>query len=244
MVRYILSGLFVWIVSGFIAFIVVALAFVTLGKSREWSRKSLIAPMARFFLRQAKINLEVSSRISIPESPCIYISNHTSAIDIFAVGALSLSRCRYFLSKSTLVHLPLTLLALSLGVHYLPDQSKQAARKEIFQKAASYLKKSGESIFLTPEGQRVTSGSIGHFNKGAFHLALELKLPIVCLYIECRDPLNNRHYGLLGPATCDVTFFDLIPPSFVAVGEESINDLRELVFNKYLGFHNDRANQY
>jgi len=38
-------------------------------------------------------------------------------------------------------------------------------------------------VYLSPEGERVTTGEIGHFNKGAFHLATDLKLPIVPFFI-------------------------------------------------------------
>ena len=35
-----------------------------------------------------------------------------------------------------------------------------------------------------PEGERITTGRIGHFNKGAFHLATALRAPIVPLFIR------------------------------------------------------------
>jgi 1-acyl-sn-glycerol-3-phosphate acyltransferase len=46
------------------------------------------------------------------------------------------------------------------------------------------LRRTGESVYLSPEGERVVTGKIGHFNKGAFHLATALHAPIVPMYIR------------------------------------------------------------
>ncbi|MGH8694811.1 MAG: lysophospholipid acyltransferase family protein, partial [Burkholderiales bacterium] len=56
-------------------------------------------------------------------------------------------------------------------------------RTRIFQAAERTLQRTGESVYVSPEGERVTTGSIGHFNKGAFHLATQLGVPIVPFYI-------------------------------------------------------------
>src|SRR5204863_10179881 len=56
-------------------------------------------------------------------------------------------------------------------------------RKRICERAARRLRRSGESVYLSPEGERVTTGKIGPFNKGAFHLAADLGAPIVPLFI-------------------------------------------------------------
>jgi 1-acyl-sn-glycerol-3-phosphate acyltransferase len=46
------------------------------------------------------------------------------------------------------------------------------------------LERTGESVYLSPEGERVTGGRVGHFNKGAFHLATDLHAPIVPLFLR------------------------------------------------------------
>ena len=50
--------------------------------------------------------------------------------------------------------------------------------------AGDVLRRTGESVYLSPEGGRITSGEIGHFNKGAFHLATVLRAPIVPMYFH------------------------------------------------------------
>ena len=50
-------------------------------------------------------------------------------------------------------------------------------------RARPTLKRTRESVYLSPEGERVTTGTVGHFNKGAFHLATELHAPIVPMFL-------------------------------------------------------------
>jgi 1-acyl-sn-glycerol-3-phosphate acyltransferase len=70
-----------------------------------------------------------------------------------------------------------------IGVFWTVPQEYRQKRRAIFERAARALKRSGESVYLSPEGERITDGTIGPFNKGAFHLATDLRAPIVPLYI-------------------------------------------------------------
>ena len=45
-------------------------------------------------------------------------------------------------------------------------------------------------MFLSPEGSRIDTGEIGHFNKGAFHLATNLQAPILPIYIAIPKDIN------------------------------------------------------
>ena len=58
---------------------------------------------------------------------------------------------------------------------------------------AGILRRTGQSVFLSPEGTRVRTGEIGPFNKGAFHLAGDLGAPLLPLYIAVPLPPSARH---------------------------------------------------
>ena len=45
-------------------------------------------------------------------------------------------------------------------------------------------------MYLSPEGMRVTTGEIGHFNKGSFHLATSLHAQIVPIYFAIPREIN------------------------------------------------------
>jgi 1-acyl-sn-glycerol-3-phosphate acyltransferase len=138
---------------------------------------------ARTILRVYGIRLAMHGRDVIPEGQVVYVSNHTSTIDLFALTALDLPNTRFFMSGFLRWYGPLGVLAMLMGTFFTVPQPFQAERRRRFAAAARALRETGESVYLSPEGARITTGEIGHFNKGAFHLAASLGAPIVPLYI-------------------------------------------------------------
>src|SRR5437588_187087 len=82
-------------------------------------------------------------------------------------------RCR-----SLRVVLPFAVIAYLAGTFWTPQQRYPQRRTRLFQYAASVLRRTGESVFLTPEGQ-----ACWVFNKGAFHLATSLEVPLAPILI-------------------------------------------------------------
>ena len=118
-----------------------------------------------------------------PTTQTIYISNHTSTLDLFVLVALGLPNCRFFLSGFLKKIMPLGVISWMMGTFFTVPQDRPAERTRIFQRAERILRRTGESVYLSPEGARITTGQIGHFNKGAFHLATNLHVPIVPFFI-------------------------------------------------------------
>ena len=155
----------------------------TLFCARRLYREVLARGLARAILGIWRIRVVVHPDRSWPESQTIYISNHTSTIDLFVLVALGLPRTRFFLSGFVRKLLPLGVISTLMGTFHTPLQADRAARVRCFQAAERRLRRTGDSVYLSPEGERVTTGAIGPFNKGAFHLATSLGVPIVPLYI-------------------------------------------------------------
>jgi putative phosphoserine phosphatase/1-acylglycerol-3-phosphate O-acyltransferase len=130
------------------------------------------------------IRVVVRSPQPLPRRQTIYISNHTSTLDLFVLAALGLPRCRFFLSGFLRKYIPLGVTAWMMGTFFTVPQDRPDERRRIFAAAERELRRTGESVYLSPEGGRITTGRIGHFNKGAFHLATALHAPIVPLYFE------------------------------------------------------------
>ncbi len=83
-----------------------------------------------------------------------------------------------------------------MGTFFTVPQDRPEERRRIFAGAGRVLRRTGESVYLSPEGGRITTGEIGHFNKGAFHLATSLRAPIVPLYFEIpRDVDPGRGFN-------------------------------------------------
>ena len=119
-----------------------------------------------------------------PRTQTVYVSNHTSSLDLFILVALGLPNTRFFLSGFLRKWIPLGFIASMMGTFFTVPQDRPDERRRIFTRAGEVLRRTGESVYLSPEGGRITTGDIGHFNKGAFHLATVLRAPIVPLYFH------------------------------------------------------------
>ena len=183
-IRTLLKVLISTIVLTLWSLLMLAVAFITLFRARRLYNEYLAKWLAKFILWQWNIDVIVHHKGELPRGQVIYISNHSSTIDIFAVISLGLVRCRYFLFGPLRRIVPLGIIATVMGTFFTCPQTQTEKRVRVFQRADRILRKTGESVYLTPEGMRVTTGDIGHFNKGAFHLATSLKAPIVPFFIQ------------------------------------------------------------
>ena len=158
-------------------------ATATLFQARRFYSERIATPFAHLVLAVWGIHVELKQTQPFPLTQVVYISNHTSTLDMFVLLSLGLPNARFFLSGYLRKLLPLGLIGYLIGIFWTVDQKFPEKRTRIFKRAAATLKRTGESVYLSPEGKRVLTGEIGHFNKGSFHLATFLKAPIVPLHI-------------------------------------------------------------
>lgn len=163
------------------AALVLPLAAITLFRARRLYAAYTTA-LAQGLLRLWGVQLELHGALPSGERQVVYISNHSSTIDLFVLVALGLPDTRFFLSGFLQKVVPLGVLARLMGTFFTVPQDRPEERRRIFARAAAVLATTGESVYLSPEGARITTGEIGHFNKGAFHMAAALRAPIVPLY--------------------------------------------------------------
>ena len=172
------------------ALLMLGVALLTLFRCRRLYSERLATPFGRLVLRIWGISLVVHPHLPFPPRQLVFISNHTSTIDLFALIAMGLPNTRFFLSGFLRKLLPLGLIGYLIGIFWTVPQDFPERRRRIFQRAERVLRRSGESVYLSPEGQRITTGFIGPFNKGAFHLATALRAPIVPLFIFVPRDIN------------------------------------------------------
>ena len=125
--------------------------------------------------------------------------------------ALGLPNCRFFLSGFLRKVVPLGIISSMMGTFFTVPQDRPAERARIFQRAERILRRTRESVYLSPEGGRITTGEIGHFNKGAFHLATNLRVPIVPLYFHIPRSMNPGRGYDARPGTVTVHVLPAIP---------------------------------
>ena len=147
-------------------------------QTRRFYTEVLARGLSRIALGFYGVRIIEHRDFPFPSRQTVYISNHTSALDMFVLIALGFPNCRYFLSGFLRSMLPLWIIGWMIGIFWTAPQSQGKQRTMIFQSADRLLRKTGESVFLTPEGQVTWV-----YNRGAFHLATSLKAPILPIYI-------------------------------------------------------------
>ncbi len=194
------------------ALLTVAVATVTLFQARRFYAESMIAPMARIALWSVGIRYVVHQDRPLPDRQAVYIANHASSIDIFLLTAMGLPNTRFFLSGILRTRLPpIGLFGYLAGVFWTVPQCFPERRVKIFERAERVLRQTGESVFLSPEGNLGEIGIIGPFNKGAFHLATNLAAPIVPIYIAIPREIDPGWSYDFRPGVVDIYFQPPVP---------------------------------
>ncbi len=200
-----------WLLMSLFALLMLAVATITLFRLRRFYSESMATPLAHLILKLWGIRMRLHQPSPFPRRQVVFISNHTSTIDLFVLIALKLPNTRFFLSGFLRKWLPLGLIGYLVGNFWTVPQEFPEQRRKIFQRAATTLLRSKESVYLSPEGERITSGEIGHFNKGAFHLAISLQAPIVPIFIAIPPSINPGRGLAAGAGVIDVYVHEAIP---------------------------------
>jgi 1-acyl-sn-glycerol-3-phosphate acyltransferase len=112
----------------------------------------------------------------------VFVSNHQGAYDIFLIYGFIGQPIKWVM-KQSLRKIPFVGKACEeAGFIFVDSSSPQAAAKTITD--AEEKLKNGVSIIIFPEGSRTRTGKMGKFKKGAYQMALDLKLPIVPITIN------------------------------------------------------------
>jgi len=115
-------------------------------------------------------------------SASVLLSNHVSLLDIPAVCATWPGRVR-FVAKQELRKVPAFGSAMaSAGIVFVDRSNREKAIEQL--KAARELLEDGTSLWISAEGGRSRDGRLHPFKKGGFHVALDLRVPIVPVWIQ------------------------------------------------------------
>jgi len=131
----------------------------------------------RVALRLASVRVRFEGLENIPQGPCVFVANHTSAIDPPAL-IVAMPRRISILVKRELFRVPIFGAVMSL-VQFVPvDRADREASSGSVDLAVRYLAE-GLSFLVYPEGTRSPDGRLGVFKKGAFILAIRAGAPVV-----------------------------------------------------------------
>ncbi len=228
-----LAATFIFLTFGAIAMLIVAIPTCSL------ARRFYSEVMARWLGEAALRIWGVRYRVHGAPQPAniqtIYVSNHTSTLDLFVLIALGLPRTRFFLSGFLKWMPPTGIIGTLIRIFWTVPQEYPTKRVEIFKRADRILRETGDSVYLSPEGMRITTGEIGHFNKGSFHLATSLHARIVPIYFAIPNEMNPGMGYDAKPGMIDVYFLPPIDTSYWVVADLERN--RDAVHDLFVRVH-------
>jgi len=142
-------------------------------------------------LRGTGITVRVVGREHLdPGTPCVYMSNHASVIDIWAILAEIPGTIR-FVYKKGMDWIPLMGLALRAAKHLPIDRHNRSRAFSMFDRAAGMIRR-GFSAVVFPEGTRSRDGRLKPFRKGSFVLAISAGAPVIPVFCENTYELMPR----------------------------------------------------
>ncbi len=163
----------------------------------------------------------------IPHESYMFCPNHTSAIDILLM--LSITKNPFvFLGKKELANIPV------FGYVYkrtciLVDRNNVKSRRTAFKEAQKRLEK-GLSICIFPEGKVPDDESIilDEFQKGAFRLAIDFKIPVVPItFYDCKKRFSYTFFSG-SPGVLRVKMHRFLKTD--TLNQKDINSLKEKTF--------------
>jgi putative phosphoserine phosphatase/1-acylglycerol-3-phosphate O-acyltransferase len=125
--------------------------------------------------------------------PAVFVFNHQSAIDTLLLCRV-LRRDFVGVGKKEIASYPLLgRLFRYVGTVFV-DRGSTSSAIHALDAAVDALRE-GFSVAIAPEGTRSNTARLGRFKKGAFHLAMRAKVPVVpIVFVNALDALPRQGY--------------------------------------------------
>ncbi len=134
--------------------------------------------------------------------PAVFVFNHQSGIDVLLLCKL-LRRDIVGVAKQELRRNPLFGPAFALAGTVFVDRFDHRQAIKAVHPAVDALRR-GLSVVIAPEGTRSPTPRLGHFKKGAFHLAMAARVPIVPIVFRNALDVLPKNALVLHPGTVEV----------------------------------------
>lgn len=141
-------------------------------------------------LATAGIKVRMEGLDRIPSPPYIFMCNHQSALDIYALLS-SLPLSFRWIAKHSLFRIPFLGWAMARAGHISIDRGNAREALKAIDEAARKIRE-GLNIVMFPEGTRSPDGTLLPFKKGGFALALRAGVPVVPVGIEGTSRLQPK----------------------------------------------------
>lgn len=190
------------------------------------------------FSRLTYIRYDLIGRENIqPKTSYIFVSNHTSFLDIPGVRLLIPGEFRP-IAKRELLKIPVFGLIVKAAT-VVVDRSNAQSRKQSMDKLREILK-GGISILVFAEGtQNRTKEIFQPFKDGAFRIAVDSQLPIVPIVVVGAGPLMPPGTLTIRPGKIKVIAGE--PVHVQGLTTENIQALKERVFDEMMEIYKNNV---
>ena len=152
--------------------------------------------------------------------PCIYVANHSSALDALMICAFFEGDLR-ILAKEGLFRIPRLGAILEKEKHIKVYRGKDShERNQSIRTNIKAALESGGSVFIFPEGTRTKTGDLGKFRLGAFFNAIQCGVPIVPVVIRGTFDAMPPSTLSVRPGKCSLELLEPIGLSDASEGDE------------------------
>ncbi len=216
--------------AGLAAGVAAGLGMGLLNRDRRTGLKVAAAISSELALAGAGVALEVEGQENLWISrPAVFVFNHQSQLDVVLLAAL-LRRDFTGVAKKELAKDPsFAAMGWLADVAYVDRTDKVAAREALAPALASL--ESCTSLVIAPEGTRSPTPRLLPFKKGAFHLAMQARVPMVPVVIRNAGEIMPAHSMILTPGTVQVRVLAPVPTSDWTV--ENLDEQVALVETMY-----------
>jgi 1-acyl-sn-glycerol-3-phosphate acyltransferase len=211
------AGVFlVWLVFAWLVLLVTP-------RGRPAARMTSMALRIYFRVIGCRVTIEGREHLDA-HGAAIYVSNHTSYVDVLAVLALFHTNY-HFVAKSEINHMPFIGTFLRKLGHFAFERSKLRARSRQAEQMEKALLQ-GESVFVFAEGTFTAQPGLRQFQLGAFRAAVKTGKPIVPVVLRGVRQLLRDETLLPKPSAISVIVCPPIFPSPTPNGREWAEVLR------------------
>lgn len=164
----------------------------------------------KLMIKAAGVQVRVAGFDRVPaDQPVVFVSNHQSWFDIWALVGVVPSHTR-FVAKKELLRIPILGGAMRAAGHISIDRSNRQQAFAAYEEAAAYIR-AGLSAVIFAEGTRSRTGELQPFKKGPFVLALASQVPIIPVYVAGTFTLLPKGSLRIRPHPIAIMFGDPIP---------------------------------
>jgi len=228
-----------WVLIVFTVFMILFLPGLTipfmLGRKFSWIGYAFLWIWSWIFSMLTFIRYEFHGRENLKKGKSyIYVSNHTSFLDLPGLRLLIPSEFRP-IAKKELLKIPLFGLIVR-GATVVVDRSNPQSRKKSIEKIRETLSHGIPALIFAEGTQNRSKEILQPFKDGAFRIAIETQIPIVPLMVIGAGRLMPPGTGKLRPGKIKIIVGKEMDVAGLTL--DHVSATKQKVFNEMLAMHN------